>query len=402
MFIFISFVVWKTVDLLTSLIAPHTIPFLGFFPYKELLADYKLPMFLSSFASFDGTQYLTLVREGYNTYTQAYFPLYFLLVRVVSLLFPMFQSVRTHNDLVASLLVSNASFLVGLILFKKYLALIFPKKDIVVSWTILFLLFFPTSFFFGAVYTESLFFLLFIGSLYFLEKKQYLMAGIFAALSSATRLMGVFLIVPFLFHFVNRSSLRCCKLAINNFRFQIKHLAIGAPFVGLGIYMVYLWVTVRDPLFFFNVQPVFGAKRSTSFILLPQVYYRYLKILLTAQWNFQYFVSLIEVVFFTFIFTIVILNLFQDLSKMSKQVRLDDRKIYYTGIGLGLFSLINILLPTLTGTFSSIPRYSLMSISAFIFLGKLQNNILKIMLLGVFFIFHIILLGFFIQGYFVG
>jgi len=400
---FVLFIIWKSFDFLISFTAPRFIPYLGFFPYREFLVDYNLPTFLSSFASFDGTQYLTLVREGYNTYTQAYFPLYFLTVRLVSELFPMFHAARIHNDLLASLVLSNVSFLLGLYLFQKYLALLFPKNKSIILWTTLFLLFFPTSFFFGAVYTEGLFFLLFFGSLYFLQKKNYWITSLFAVFASTTRFIGIFLTIPFLFHFIDWNLIGRWGVKIKSLKFKFNYLTIATPLIGLCGYMVYLWKTVGDPLFFFNAQPAFGANRSTHFILLPQVYYRYIKILFTAQWNFQYFISLTEVLFFTFIFVVLILDLIKNLlvpQSFNKAGKLRIKN--FDLIALNFFSFVNLILPTLTGTFSSIPRYALFSISAFIFLGGIKNIKLKIVLLSIFLILHTILLGFFIQGYFVG
>jgi len=73
----------------------------------------------------------------------------------------------------------------------------------------------------------------------------------------------------------------------------------------------------------------------------------------------------------------------------------------YDLLALDLFSFANLLLPTLTGTFSSIPRYSLFSISIFIYLGQLKNNYIKYLILIIFVILHILLLGYFTQGYFI-
>jgi len=74
----------------------------------------------------------------------------------------------------------------------------------------------------------------------------------------------------------------------------------------------------------------------------------------------------------------------------------------YDRFTLNLFSFINLLLPTLTGTFSSIPRYALMSVSMFLYLGEIRNAAFRTGILISFFILHAVLLGFFIQGYFVG
>lgn len=379
------FALWRLVDLSISYIATQFVPYLGFFPYKEILTEYGLPDFLASFANFDGAQYLTLVREGYNTYTQAYFPLYFLVVRIISYLLPTPNAPRPHNDLLAALLVSNVFFLAGLHYFKNYLMLLLEKRGKAAAWGLVFLLVFPTSFFFGAVYTEGLFFFLCIGSLYHLHKKQYAPAALLAMLSSSARLMGIFLVIPFLFHLL---SLR----EREKFHFERKYLLVIFPFLGAGIYSIYLWASTGDPLFFFNAQPAFGANRSTSLVLLPQVYFRYAKIFLTAAPNFQYFVSLVECVFFTGVFGVLILDLKSILSK---------KAVDYERIGLSLFSFINLLLPTLTGTFSSIPRYGLFSISFFLYLAALHSRPLKWSLAIVFGLLHILLLSLFIQGYFI-
>lgn len=380
------FLLWRLIDFAIALIAPRFIPYLGFFPYKEILYEYGLPSFITAFGGFDGAQYITLVREGYNTYTQAYFPLYFLIVKAVSFIFPTPHSPRPYNDLLSALLVSNACFLAGLHVFNKYLGLLFEKHKKPIVWCIVLLLTFPTSFFFGAVYTEGLFFLLFASSLYFLKKKNHWLAGLFAALSSASRLMGVFLLIPFVFSLVG--SRREGKL-----KSKLTGLFTLTPLIGLAIYCIYLWITVGDPFFFFNSQPAFGANRSTSLVPLPQVYYRYLKIFLTAAPNFQYFISVLEFAVFTLVFIILILDLVHQLRQKTKNLEM---------IGLNIFSFANILLPTLTGTFSSIPRYALFSVSFFLYLARVRNVFLKTAVACLFFIFHILLLGLFIQGYFIG
>lgn len=380
------FFLWRLLDFAVAAFAGRFIPYLGFFPYKEILADYRLPAFLNALAGFDGVQYLTLVREGYNTYTQAYFPLYFLLVRAVSFLFPLFQAARPRNELLAAIFVSNTSFLGGLYFFRGYLTALFPKNRQAVLWSLVLLLLFPTSFFFGAVYTEGLFFLLFAAALYFYKKENYPAAIIAAALSSAARLMGVFLFIPILTDLVFR--VRAGKPA-GGWRIA----AVLAPFAGFAAYAAYLWASVGDPLFFFHAQPAFGAHRSTSLVTLPQVYYRYLKIFLTAAPNFQYFVSFIEFM----VFSMVLAVLVTDLLRLMRRGKMNPDRL-----GLNLFSLLNIILPTATGTFSSVPRYALFSVSFFLFIAETKNTALRAVAALIFLAFHLVLLGFFAQGYFVG
>jgi len=416
------------VDSLIIFFTSKIIPYLGFFPYGEYLLNYHLPKFISSLANFDGINYIIIASQRYYQYEQAFFPFYPMLIKILS---PIFA----NNHLLTGLIISNLSFLLGLFIFVKYLEelLCHPELDSgshllkirsrnefgmtkkgFIFWTVVFFVTFPTSFFFGAVYTEGLFFFLAVSSLYFAKKERYMLAGIFAFLASLTRLLGVFLIIPFLFTLWPK-------------RFKIlksynpKVLLLLSPLLGFLTYSLYLFKTTGDPFFFLTAQPAFGAHRSAHLIFLPQVYFRYFKIFLTASHNFQYFISLFEFLVFNLVFFVVILNLFaslrsgiQDLIKikqlpkpiftkvtMGKQVRNDKKEFDYDRFGLGLFSLTNLVLPTLTGTFSSIPRYALLSLSFFIFMGEIKNTYLKVFFAVVFAVFHIVVLGYFAQGYFV-
>jgi len=403
----ILFIIWRLIDFSFAYLSTIFIPYLGFFPYKEIFIDYKLPIFISGFASFDGAQYLIIVREGYNQLTQAYFPLYPIIVKFVSLIF-------LNNHLLAGLFISNICFFIGLLFFNKYLSL---RADITShQQTIVFLLLFPTSFFFGALYTEGLFFLLVILALWGLKKEKYWLVAMVGFLAALTRLVGVFLIIPIVFHLISQYQISKIKdqshslkvknkknthaLRFSNFiRFLTTNYYLLAPLLGLLTYTTYLWKTTGDPLFFFNTQPMFGANRSTHLIFLPQVYYRYVKIFITASPNFQYFISVFEFLVFNFSLFVLILCFIDNWPKFKGK---SFHLLLSTDNGLLLFSFINLLLPTLTGTFSSIPRYALMSLSVFIYLGAIQRRWIKVMIACLFGTLHIICLGLFIQGYFVG
>lgn len=363
-----------------AFIAQKFVPYLGFFPYKELLVEYNLPIWLSSFANFDGIHYLLIAKQNYSQWEQAFFPLFPLLIHFVSFIIP--------NYLVAALVLSNLSFIIGLVFFKKLLDIWGVKS----TSSLFYLLAFPTAFFFGAVYTESLFFMLFVLSLYFLYKKNYYLAGLFGALSSATRLIGVFLMIPFFFHFIQSSKK---KVSLN--------LVTLSPLIGLLSYMTYLFFTTGDPLFFFNSQPIFGANRSTHLITLPQVYFRYFKILFLAAHDFQWYLSLFEMSIFTLVFAVLVFDLYRIIGGIIKQPQTaSGHPRGGQRLGMVLFSLVNIVLPTLTGTFSSIPRYALFSLSFFIVLGEIKNPLLRTLIFVFFIVSQIIMLSLFVQGYFIG
>lgn len=358
--------------MLVGIVLPLIIPYVGRFPYKELLTEFGLPKLIYSLANFDGIHYILIAKQGYSQYEQAFFPLYPLIIRYLSLFVP--------NQLVVGIAISNICFYFGLVFFWKTISKIFPQRALIILCA---LLLFPTSFFFHLVYTEGLFFLLFWGSLYCVLHARYKTFAFFAALSSATRLIGIVLIVPFVFNVINFFSPKK-KLFVKNLIYMF------SPFVGLLIYMGYLWQSTGDPFFFFTAQPAFGANRSTSIILLPQVYFRYFKIFFLSNFDFAYFVALVE--FFTV--TFVLISVATELI-----VRFKNKNGFL--FALALVSLVNILLPSLTGTFSSAPRYALFSPSVFFYVGTLKNKGYLYGILLVFALLQIVLFGFFLQGYFV-
>lgn len=352
-----------------SAVANVKLPYRGFFPYKEIVESTGWPRFITAWANFDGVHYISIAQMGYNTYEQAFFPLYSLSIRYLS-------SIFAANYFFTSLIISNVSFMAGLIFF-----IFWCRKHLGGNfwWVAAFLLSFPTAFFFSMSYTEGLFFLTLFVALYYLQAQKYWLVIFAAILSSLTKLTGIFLVIPLFFQLKN------AKIPWSK-----KILVILSPFLGLAAYCIYLWKTTGDPLFFFNAQPVFGANRSTSLIFLPQVYWRYLKILLTASHDFAYFIALFEVVTFTVIFVVCFIELYRCGRTKSRLQQ-----------AMAIFSLMILILPTLTGTFSSIPRYGLFCFSFFFFLARLKNFYLKIAIIAFFVVVQVIVFSFFIQGYFV-
>jgi len=373
--IYILFAVSRVLLLITSFIAQKTVPYLGFFPLKEFLPAFGLPSFISAFANFDGLHYVQIAQKSYAQYEQAFFPLYPLFIHGVTFF--------THNELVSGLLISNCSFFLALVIFQKILILSIKDKKQVV-WFTIFLFSFTTSFFFAAVYTEGFFFLLFSLSLYFFLHKKYAWVVVFSLLTSLTRLIGIFLIIPFFFQLLAEH-----KGMIKSF----KPLPLLSPLFGLFIYMGYLWMTTGDPLIFFNAQPKFGANRSTHLIFLPQVLYRYFKILTTAAHDSRWAIAGVELIIFSVVFCVLIADLI---------ILLKEKKPSFFLMGINLFSFVNLILPTLTGTFSSVPRYALFSFSFFLLLAKIKSTKIKIILALLLAISQVVLLSLFIQGYFVG
>ena len=141
---------------------------------------------------FDAPYYLAIAEHGFGPTSSgklAFFPLYPLLIRGVS--------VFTGSPVIAGVIVSAASFLVALILLHRLTALELGARA--ADATVLVLAFAPLSFFFTAIYTESLFLVLSVATVLAARTGRWRLACALGALATLSRptglLLGVALVV---------------------------------------------------------------------------------------------------------------------------------------------------------------------------------------------------------------
>lgn len=317
-------------------------------------------------ANFDGVHYLVLIDHGYKQFLEGFFPFYPILSRILSELTPLLP----HES---ALYVSHVSLFLGIIL----LHLIATKLNKVRSyWPTIFLLSFPTSFFFAGVYTESLYFFLSALSIYSVLKKRWWIAAIIGAFASATRLNGVYLVFPLLFGLLSDKK---------NIR-KLDYLSICVIPLGLVSFMIYLSKSVGDPLAFVHVQKIFAVGRSTeSIVMVPQTIWRYMKILMTIDpREMQFAIALLELSSLS-IFSGLLLKAWKDRYP----------------IGIIIYSACALLTPTLTGTLISFPRYMLVNFPLFVALSSMHNTRIRLVVI-VWVIGLVVITSAFLQGYFVG
>ncbi len=140
----------------------------------------------TSLERFDALWFLRIATEGYRTGdgSAVFFPLYPMIVRAVSW-------VIGGHPFAAGLIVSNVSFAGALCMLYLLTAAEFSVER--ARRTVLFLALFPTSFFFFAPYSESLFLLLSATSLWAARTRRWAIAGAAGALAALTRSVGVIL-----------------------------------------------------------------------------------------------------------------------------------------------------------------------------------------------------------------
>ena len=266
--IFIKFLVWRILIFSVALLAVKILPLrIGF---TFLTPENDSRNLIQMWTNFDGVHYITLAIYGHgvaglSNLLYAFFPVYPWLVRT-------FEYV-VRNFTGSGVLISNVSFLLSLFLLYKLFRLDF--KDCISKLALLLILIFPTSFFFGAVYTESLFLLLSVLTFYFARRRQFFPAGLCAAIASATRVTGIFLWPALLIEFYLANGKNLKKMLNPNL------VWLSLPPLGLLAYMRYQLLHTGSSIFFITSQAVIGSNRVVSkIILLHQVFFRYLKMLI--------------------------------------------------------------------------------------------------------------------------
>ncbi|MGB9185478.1 MAG: mannosyltransferase family protein [Solirubrobacteraceae bacterium] len=137
---------------------------------------------------FDSGYYLGVAAHGYGAASAgrlAFFPLYPLAIRIVSAL--------TGSGVMAGFLISAAAFLVALVLLHRLTELELGRRA--AGATVLLLAFSPLSFFFTAVYSESLFLLLSVACVLAARQDRWRLACLLGALATLTRPTGILLAV---------------------------------------------------------------------------------------------------------------------------------------------------------------------------------------------------------------
>src|SRR5262249_28508689 len=121
------------------------------------------------------------------------------------------------------------------------------------------LLLFPTSFFFAAFYSESLFLLAAAGVFWASDRKHWLLAGFCAAVAALTRFNGFLLALPLAWRLWEE---RQTTPAADWVRSTAK--ALLPALAGILAYPTYLWRRFDDPLLYLHAKSLGWGKRAAA------------------------------------------------------------------------------------------------------------------------------------------
>lgn len=287
-----------------------------------------------SLAQWDGGNYIEIARNNYASSKYfAFAPLYPTVIRLLS------QSTGL-DYLLSGISISVISFLLFMYFFHKYNASLYGERH---SKSILLtILFYPLTFFCLIIYTESLFLLLASLTIYSIIKKKYFTLLISSALLPLARFPGIFLTLGNIF-IVTLHKKRTVPILLL--------LLSTIPFL---VYLILLNEINNNPFAPIAVQGNWGRYAQDPFTT-----------------TFSYLFSL-------FSFDNYSLNNLFDLTTLIVflVILLKNTKIIQPN--LWIFSMLALLIPATTGTFSGMPRYALASLGVFIAVGIYLENHPKI------------------------
>lgn len=200
----------------------------------------------------DAYWYLDIARNGYylrgnDQANVVFFPLYPLLVRLAGH--------AVGGDLVlAGWLVSSLCLALAAVVFVRLVREFHPTIDPVLP--VVFLLAHPAAFFLNAVYSESLFLFLTLAMLLAARRKRFWLAGLLAALASATRIAGLFAAVLLAFEFIHAYGIRGL--------FTRRALALALAPLGMLLFFLHHRLVFGDFFLFFEAQKKFGRDLAVT------------------------------------------------------------------------------------------------------------------------------------------
>ena len=160
-YIFVSFLLWRTALLLITFFGISVLPI--HFPLEGINIPVNQSIqYWQRWANWDGGHFTGIAAHGYLPIQAVFLPLYPLLIKMVSLF---------HISIFWSGFLLANFFCVTTLFFLYKLALLEFNERIAKNVIFLFLIF-PTSFYLGAVYSESLFLTLVLASFFFFRKKK--------------------------------------------------------------------------------------------------------------------------------------------------------------------------------------------------------------------------------------
>ncbi|MEX2392240.1 MAG: mannosyltransferase family protein [Dehalococcoidia bacterium] len=197
---------------------------------------------LETFKRWDAASYERIAENGYpppdGEYPEiiVFLPLFPYLVHVVEWIIPSFLVAGMLISAIAS--VAAGYFIQGIVRYD-------GADDAEASRALWYFFLFPTAYFLAMPYTEALFMALLLGSFYYARRGNWLMAAMFGAFCTATRLQGMLLLPALIVEAVHQKNWRGV---------DVRALWLAIVPWGFVVYLLINWDIHGDPFAFVDFE----------------------------------------------------------------------------------------------------------------------------------------------------
>jgi len=229
------FVCWKLLLVVAGYFAPYKFH-LGLNDPWSRVATSEL---LKHTYKFDAKWYGDIAAGGYafDKSAPAFYPLFPLLVATFTRI--------THDAVMAAFVINGIAALAAFYLLYR-LALDYLKQPDAAAYALLLFAFFPTAYFLHVMYSEAVFCALTLGAFVAASRRQWLLANVCVALTTATRLPGLVVGAGILVSYLQSIEYNPRKITRSACWFLL------AP-LGIVAYAIHLKMVTGDAFAMFNV-----------------------------------------------------------------------------------------------------------------------------------------------------
>jgi hypothetical protein len=324
------------------------IPINHSYPHESVLSrgwQFTSIRLVDMWGRWDSGWYIDIIRNGYLIKGDIrtvmsnieFFPLYPWLIKFILLPFQA-SSISNGTILLIGILVSNVFLLAALFVLYNLTRRLSNQTE-VAKRTILYLLIFPTSFFFSAFYPESTFLFFEACALYFAVKGSWKLANICGVFLALTRPTGFLILLPLFLLYIQSLDWNFKRIRTEIFWFFL----IPA---GIFMYLAYLYRLTGDFFAPLNAEQAWGRSYAPIWqaVLSPQPIYPYL--------------TLIEQIVMIAWILLAIYALFK-----------------LPSLAYGVYAIALIIPEIIHGALDSTFRYNLVILPTFVLLGLLGRNL---------------------------
>lgn len=305
---------------------------------------------LNAFTWWDGWWYVGIARRGYLFFHPerqspvAFFPLYPLMIREVARV--------VGGPVLAGFLLCVGSGLGATVVFHRWCLLRFgPSKA---RLAVLLLLLYPFAFYLmGAIYADALFLMTAAAAFLAIEQDRPVLAGMFGALATATRPVGIAVVVGLWLVALERKGVigrpQHERVGFWGFvdRLRPPHMGLLLAPVGLVSFCVFLWVRFSRPFVFLDVTGAPGWDQPPGFHTWFKVHW------IKAMWHGPWINGHIGHLFINALATVVVAAFIPAVFRR-------------LGWGYGMFAVITVVLTAIsTKDFVGMGRYTLAAFPCF-------------------------------------